>query len=141
LILIPELWKFLQDNSHWAGLLALVSILLLAGSILFIPGILLRLPKDYFHNPHHRPLESLLPHPVLRMILLILKNVFAILLAVAGFGMLVLPGQGVLTLLVALILLDFPGKFALKRKLISVPRIHHTANAFRKKRGKEEFQA
>lgn len=116
-------------------------MLMLLGSILFIPGILLRLPSDYFHNPNHRPLESLLPRPVLRMFLLVLKNVLGLLLAVAGLGMLLLPGQGVLTLLVALILLDFPGKFALKRKLISIPSIQKAANAFRQKRGKDKFQA
>ena len=34
--------------------------------------------------------------------------------------MLVTPGQGVLTILVGLLFLDFPGKFALERRLVQM---------------------
>lgn len=138
--MILTLWTTLQQHATLAGLLVLSSILILIGSILLVPWILLRLPKDYFHNPHHQPLESLLHRPALRTSLLVLKNAFGILLAVAGIGMLLLPGQGLLTLIVALILIDFPGKFFLKSKLISIPAFHKAANSLRLKKGKAEFQ-
>jgi len=138
--LISTFWNTLQDNSTLAGLLALSSLLILIGSLLLVPWILISLPEDYFHNPHHRPLESFLHRPVWRGSLLVLKNALGILLLMAGIGMLVLPGQGVLTILVALILIDFPGKFYLKKKLISIPSFHKVANHIRHKKGKAGFQ-
>ena len=138
--MISTLWNTLQNNSTLAGLLAFSSMLILAGSVLLVPWILVRLPENYFHNPHHQPLESLLHRPAWRISLLLLKNVLGILLAIAGIGMLVLPGQGLLTIIVAFILIDFPGKFHLKRKLISIPSFRKAANGFRHKKGKKDFQ-
>ncbi|MGA0333585.1 MAG: hypothetical protein ACO3N7_07735 [Kiritimatiellia bacterium] len=137
---LAESWLLLKGHPEWAGGFLLFSVLLLTGSVLLAPRILAELPHDYFLNPHHRPLESFRDRPLLRMGLLLIKNLFAVILGIAGLAMLVLPGQGLLTLLVALILLDFPGKFALKRKLIRIPFLHRLANKLRKLRGKAEFQ-
>ncbi|WFB36738.1 hypothetical protein P3T73_03050 [Kiritimatiellota bacterium B12222] len=131
---------FLETHANIIGTLALVSFFFLIASILLIPWMINRLPRDYFHNPHHLPLESLRHRPVLRISFLLIKNAFGVILGLAGFAMLVLPGQGLLTLLVAIILLDFPGKFALKQKCISVAAIRKPINAIRKKWHKEPFQ-
>lgn len=137
--MISSLWQILQAHPLWTGILAFSSVLMLAGSVLLTPWILLRLPHDYFHNPRHRPMESLRPRPALRILLLILKNSVGLLLLIAGLGMLVLPGQGLLTLLVAFILLDFPGKFALKCNFISRPRLQKAINHYRQKHGRAPF--
>jgi hypothetical protein len=44
-------------------------------------------------------------------------NAAGSLFIVAGIAMLVLPGQGVITIVVGLLLIDFPGKFRLERWL------------------------
>lgn len=140
---MEHLWNtftaFLEDNTAWAGAMAGFSILLLLGSIAVTPWILARLPHDYFHNPNHQTLESFTHRPVLRGVLIVLKNALGLLLFAAGLSMLVLPGQGLLTLLVAFLLLDVPGKFALKRKIVSSRRIHATINRFRENHGKPPF--
>ena len=56
-----------------------------------------------------------------------------------GLLMLVLPGQGILTLLAGLVLLDFPGKFLLLRWLARKDRILRSLNWIRKKGHKEPF--
>jgi hypothetical protein len=138
---MDSILNFFQDHTAWAGSLAGLSVLMLIGSALLMPKFLLGLPADYFYNPHHVPLESYLDRPAIRFVLLILKNMLGLVLFLAGLSMLVLPGQGLLTLLVAGMLLDFPGKFALKKKLISVPRIRIGVNRFRERHGKQSFTA
>ena len=69
-----------------------------------------RLPSDYFLDSY-RPPER---HVALRLV----RNVVGGLLLIAGIAMLVLPGQGMLTILAALFLMDFPGKPAAARWLL-----------------------
>lgn len=130
---------FLDDHAAWVGSLAGLSLLLLITSIFLAPEFLLRLPSDYFHSSRHVPLEGFLGRPALRTTLLVLKNCLGLILFLAGLSMLLLPGQGLLTLLVALMLLDFPGKFALKKWIISFPKIHAAVNRFRERHGKKPF--
>ena len=49
----------------------------------------------------------------------------------AGIAMLVLPGQGLLTILIGLTLLNFPGKYTAERRLAGRPRIARTLNRIR----------
>ncbi len=50
--------------------------------------------------------------------------------------MLALPGQGLLTIIVGLIFLDFPGKYRLERKIIGNHAIFSGINWIRDKAGK-----
>ncbi len=47
--------------------------------------------------------------------------------------MLVLPGQGLLTILVGLMLSDYPGKFKLEKRIIKTKLILKTINWYRAK--------
>jgi hypothetical protein len=51
--------------------------------------------------------------------------------------MLVLPGQGLLTLLIAVALLDFPGKFRLQRWVATRRGVIDSINWIRKKAGRD----
>ncbi len=53
--------------------------------------------------------------------------------------MLFLPGQGLLTMLLGILFIDFPGKHRLEQKLIQHPKILRTINTFREKAGKPPF--
>ena len=50
-----------------------------------------------------------------------------------GILMLVLPGQGLLTILVGLMLSDYPGKFKLEKRIIKTNLILKTINWYRNK--------
>ncbi len=110
----------------------ITSIVGLIGSVITIPIILIRLPADYFDTriPRYWMKEH---HPVLRIIGLILKNVVGVVFVLAGFIMLFLPGQGVLTMLIGLSLMDFPGKRELEAKIVGRPSILKVINAMRHK--------
>ncbi|WP_447984832.1 PGPGW domain-containing protein [Nitrospira sp. Nam74] len=114
--------------------LVILSIVGFIGSLIAIPLILVRLPPNYFDERHPRKwMEN--HHPVLRLIGHVVKNVAGFVLLAAGIAMLVLPGQGILTMLIGISLVDFPGKRQLERKLIGQPAVLNTINKVREKFG------
>lgn len=114
--------------------LVIFSVVGFIGSLIAIPFILVRLPPHYFDERHPRKwMEG--HHPALRMMGHICKNAIGIVLLIAGIAMLVLPGQGILTMLIGISLVDFPGKRQLERKLIGQPTVLHTINKVREKFG------
>ena len=56
-----------------------------------------------------------------------------------GLILLVLPGQGLLTILIGLLLLDFPGKRAVELKLVRRPGIAAFLNRMRARHGRPPF--
>lgn len=72
-----------------------------------------------------------------RFALRLAKNAVGALLLVAGLLMLIGPGQGLLTLIVALGLLDVPGKRRLQRKLLFRPGVLRLVNRLRERAGSE----
>ena len=120
-------WLF---SSSLVWLLFVLSIVTFVGSLFLIPWILVRIPPHYFDERHPRTwLEH--RHPFLRRLGLVLKNVMGIAFILAGIAMLVLPGQGLLTILIGISFVDFPGKRALERKIVSVPQVLSVINAVR----------
>ena len=118
---------------YWALAVSAASFLLFAASILSLPWLVARLPTDYFSPNRPAPPQ---PHPLTR----ILRNVIGAVLLCTGIAMLVLPGQGLLTIVVALLLLDYPGKKQLERRLVSRPAIQRGLNWLRAKRGAQPLR-
>ena len=115
--------------------LAALSIVFFVGTLIAIPFILVRLSADYFDVRVPRPWMQD-HHPVLRVAGHIVKNVVGAVFLIAGFLMLFLPGQGVLTMLIGISMLDFPGKRKIEAKLIGQPTVLNVINSMRKKCGK-----
>jgi hypothetical protein len=115
--------------------LAALSMLLFIGTLIAIPFILIRLSADYNDVRVPRPWMQH-HHPILRVVGHIVKNVLGVVFLAAGFLMLFLPGQGLLTMFIGLSMLDFPGKRKVEAKLISQPTLLSVINGMRKKRGK-----
>jgi hypothetical protein len=65
-----------------------------------------------------------------------IKNIIGYALILGGLLMLVLPGQGLFTIFIGLILSNYPGKYKLERKLISIPSIFKMVNWLRDKSNK-----
>jgi hypothetical protein len=110
----------------------LFSVVTFVASIGVVTVVLVKLPANYFHSSHDR--EFLVHrHPVLRAVGIFLKNLLGLVLV--GFGVLMslpgVPGQGVLTILLGIMLLDFPGKRALETRIVGRPRVYNAVNALR----------
>jgi hypothetical protein len=116
-----------------AGWLFAVSVVMFLGSLVAIPFLVSRMRADYFVTS--RPsLESWTGrHPVLRIAARIIKNALGVALLAAGFAMLVLPGQGVITMFLGLTLLDFPGKRRLELHIMRQRPVRHAINWIRTK--------
>ncbi len=111
---------------------AVSSVFMFVGTLIAIPIILMRLPADYFDIRKPHPwMEN--HHPVLRLLGHIVKNVVGAIFLFAGFLMLFLPGQGVLTMLIGLSLIEFPGKREVEAKIVGQSTVLSTINAMRAK--------
>jgi hypothetical protein len=101
-------------------------------SLLVIGTLLVQLPPTFFLDSHPR---QLWPdhHPVVRWAATILKNLLGVTLIVLGAVLSLpgVPGQGLLTILVGLVLLDFPGKRRLERAILRRPAVLRRVNHLR----------
>ena len=127
------------------GFIALRSVLL--GVLIFavtfsvnlaiVSFILVKIPANYFQASHSREFWKS-RSPAVRLLGKILKNALGVLLVALGIVLSLpgIPGQGLLTILLGIMLLDFPGRRKLEIKLLSRPQVFKTINKLRHKFGK-----
>ena len=79
--------------------------------------------------------------PIVRFLGIAGKNLLGVALVVVGILLSLpgVPGQGILTILLGIMLLDFPGKKKLEHKLVSRPQVRNAINKLRAKFGKPEL--
>jgi len=130
---VPTLHAILHFFSNPRVLvpLGVFSIFAFLATVIVVPMALVRMPADYLVRPS-RP-DS---HPVV----VALKNVAGVILVLLGIAMLVLPGQGLLTLALGLSLVDFPGRRRLERYLLTRPALLKTINALRRRAERPPLQ-
>src|SRR5512140_3272825 len=92
------LLTWLRGNEALLGWLAAASVATFVGSLIAVPWLVVRIPADYFARGRRRPLPWADRHPLVRALLHVGKNVIGGLFVIAGIAMLVLPGQGILTI-------------------------------------------
>ena len=130
-------YKLTASRPELLWLLGGLSLITFFGTLLILPLILIRIPTDYFlEKGKVRRKRTELPYRLLRLLILVIKNLIGAVLILMGLIMLFTPGQGVLTLLAGFLLMNFPGKRRLEISLISRNSIYHGINRIRKKAGK-----
>ncbi len=122
-------------HPRWLAWATPISLLTLLGTFAVLPVLVARLPQDYFYR-EHRPLLPDTDHWLLRLSLLVLKNIIGAVLLVAGIAMLVLPGPGLITVLAATALLTLPGKYRFERWLVSRPTVRAAIALMRQRAGR-----
>ena len=126
---------WLRAHESWMWWLVVISAFTFVISLLAVPWLLVRIPPRYFMSTNHdHPWGD--QHPFVHVLLLIGKNLLGLIFIALGIVMLVLPGQGILTILIGVMLLNFPGKRSLERKLISRPSVLGAINRLRARFGK-----
>ena len=124
---------FINDHENVFIWLAIGSFIVFIVSILLIPWIVTRIPSDYFTHPKRQKyLWSDQPLAV-RLLFIFLKNVLGVILVLGGIVLLLLPGQGILTILIGLVIMDFPYKYKVETWIIKHPFILRTINKLRSK--------
>lgn len=110
------------------------------GGVVVVGVVLVKLPPGYFGDSAGRqPLPN--THPLVRWTAVFLKNLLGAALVVLGLIMSVpgIPGPGIMTIVIGLMLLDFAEKRQWARWVISRPPILRAANSLRRKYGKPPF--
>ena len=140
--MLASSWQWLLANETLLWWLGILSLVMFIGTLLLVPVLVARIPADYFSGKHHhqKAMNFAGRHPILRLGLLILKNLLGVILVLAGLAMLVLPGQGILTMVIGLMLMNFPGKFALEQRLVRQPVVLKAINWMRTRSGKPPLQ-
>jgi len=64
------------------------------------------------------------------------KNAAGVVFVLAGLAMLVLPGQGILTILIGLTLVNFPGKRSLEKRIVRQEKVCFAINWMRSRAGR-----
>jgi len=136
--MIDGVVRSLKSLPHWyqvllaLGLFGATFVLSLAAVIV----VLVRLPATYFREDHVSPLAE--QHPIIRWTGLVFKNALGALLILLGLVLSLpgVPGQGLLTILIGVMLVNFPGKRRLERRLVAHPRNLAAINKLRARFGK-----
>ena len=134
------LWSSM--NSDLLFLLGSLSIFILIISVFMMVLIISFLPEDYFKSENRNLISSVQNsrYPLLKLLVLITKNFFGILLLLSGILMLVLPGQGILTIITGLVFIDYPGKYKFERKLLRQKGVINSINWIRSRLSKPSLK-
>ena len=123
----------------------LIGALIFAGTFVInlaiVSFILVKLPANHFSKSRKTKFWSG-PHPLLHAAAIVGKNLAGLILVAIGIVLSLpgVPGQGLLTVLLGIMLLDFPGRTRLEQKLLSRPSIVNAINSLRGRFGKSPLQ-
>jgi hypothetical protein len=127
--LVARVSQVVRGGGLWWGLA--ISLGLAVASLAVAAVVVVGWPADRFELAGPRPAPT--GSPVVRALARVGKNLAGVVLFLLGVVMALpgVPGQGVLTMIIALTLIDFPGKLAFERKLVQRPFVLRQLNALR----------
>jgi hypothetical protein len=131
---MPGFLERLLSPSVLVGLSTCSGVLFLV-SLVGASWAVRRLPADYLLTDDSRP-----PARGMKRALLFIRNALGGILLVLGVLMLVLPGQGLLTILAAFSLMDFRGKRRIEHRLMVIPSVLKAINRLRHRSGRPPLQ-
>ncbi|MBM3802182.1 MAG: hypothetical protein FJW26_07700 [Acidimicrobiia bacterium] len=115
-------------------LLGLIGVVVFIVSFLVTTGLavwfVVKLPADYFVQNNRKTAKRV---SITHWVQFLLRNLVAAGLIALGIVLSLpgVPGQGLLTILLGVMVSDFPGKERLERKIASYPKVLETLNRLR----------
>jgi len=138
--LMEAIFEWMREHQAIPWSLAAASAAVFFVSLLAMPAVVNRIRADYFtfnRRPRARWSDQ---HLIVRALLLCAKNVLGWAFMLAGIAMLVLPGQGLLTMFMGFLLIDCPGKYRLEKWLVRRRYILQPINWLRRRAGREPLR-
>ena len=126
-----EIFNVYKNLILWFGSISLFVFLF---SLLSIKWLVSLIPEDYFINKKDSKIKT--SNIFIWYIVLIFKNLIGYSLILGGIMMLVLPGQGLFTIIIGLMMSNYPGKYSIEKKFIAIPAILKSINWLRRKSNK-----
>ena len=135
--MLESLIGYANQYEELLVMVGLISAVVFVLTLLLTPYLLGLIASDYFtmKNPHKLEIKH-----IGHVITVIIKSVIGLVLLLAGIIMLVTPGQGVISILLGLFLMEFPGKRKLELKIINHDPTFKTLNWLREKASKPPFK-
>lgn len=135
---IESITEFVSSYRVYILWLATISLFVFIFSLISIKWLVALIPTNYFIKKNM--VKSKKSYSFIWLISVIVKNLIGYTLILGGLLMLVLPGQGLFTILMGLILSNYPGKYNIERRFISIPSVLKTVNWLRKKSNKPPLE-
>jgi hypothetical protein len=137
---VDALSEWLGANEALLPWLVVISIASALGTLVLVPVMVARVRPDYFLTKTPPPDTWSAQHPVIRVAGRVAKNFLGAALLISGILMLVLPGQGILTILIGLMLVDFPGKRRLELSIVRRRGVLRALNWIRRRAKREPLE-
>jgi hypothetical protein len=121
--------EWLTENVWW---LTITGLLMSVGGLGLLLILAVTMPADHF-LPRPPAVGGTGRHPLVRLFLRVARNLVGVLMLVLGLVMAVplVPGPGLLFIVLGVSLMDLPGKHALVRYIVSRPLVLQPINALR----------
>lgn len=128
-------WEWLKGHESLILWLGISSFIAFVTTLILIPVLIIRIDRDYFVREWESSFAR--GNPLLNGFFCFWKNSFGLFLLFIGIVMLFIPGQGLLTILLGLGFIDFPGKRRLQLRLLRISAVNRSLNWIRRKNDKE----
>jgi hypothetical protein len=127
---LAKFWSSLTWETALLG--AGLFLLSFTVSTALVSFALVKLPANYFHSSHAREFWED-KHRAVRWSGVILKNLIGLVLIVLGVIMSLpgVPGPGIVTILLGLVMMDIPGKRPFETRLVRRPAVLQSINRLR----------
>ena len=121
-----------KEHQTIIAMLSGLSIVVFAVSLLSVPWMICRIPTDYFLDSYlkKKRQQSLF----VRGAKVFVQNILGAGFFLLGFVLLFIPGQGILTMFLGVILMDFPGKKKMVRRFVGIEKVRISLNWIREKK-------
>ena len=129
--LLNQINQLIFNYKNFILWLGTISFLIFVFSIFSIKWLVALIPSDYFVNKTPSKFKS--KYPITWLLSVIIKNLLGYTLIIGGLLMLVLPGQGLFTIMIGLMLSNYPGKYFIEKRFIAIPSVLKTINWLRQK--------
>lgn len=136
--LIGQLIELISNYKTYIFWLGTISMVIFLFSLLSIKWLVSMIPSNYFIDKKKSKFRS--KYPFAWLLTLIIKNILGYILIIGGIMMLVLPGQGLFTIFIGLILSNYPGKYFIEKRIVSIPTIINSINWLRRKSNKDPIK-
>jgi len=140
---MPSVEQWIQRHEKVVQFVGASSLVMFLGTLIVLIVVIVILPPEHFVRDHDRKNPAVIPieNQAVFFSYQILKNLIGILFILAGLVMLVLPGQGLMTLVIGLSLTSFPGKRRLIQVIIERKAVLTSANWLRRKFGRPPLKS
>jgi hypothetical protein len=140
MVRLDTILGWIQTHQELISWLVVISLLTFVVTLFVVPILIIHIPDKYFLHKKRISLNNPEDAIGFRLVCRILKNILGVCFVLTGLIMLFLPGQGFLSILIGVMLTNFPGKYKVERAIIRQEKVLSTINWLRAKAHRPPLQ-